>query len=285
MPDPVDETPGVVRARRRLGRADYLDRIHACLEAITRGDAYQLCLTTTVEVELPPAYDPLVVYLRLRRTSPAPYGGLVRIGDRWLLSSSPERFLAVDVTGRAVTSPIKGTRPRSADAVLDRALAAELAADQKERAENVMIVDLCRNDLSQVSQIGSVQVSELFAVQSHPQVHQLVSTVESRLVTDALGATRALFPAGSMTGAPKRSAMALLAGLEVGPRGAYSGVWGRFGTDGSAELAVVIRSIEIRPGRATLGTGGGITIGSDPVREWDETVLKVRAGLAALGVG
>ncbi|MCG2799343.1 MAG: chorismate-binding protein, partial [Cellulomonas sp.] len=166
-------------ARRRLDRAAYLDRINACLAAITRGDAYQLCLTTTVDIELPAAFDPLAAYARLRRASPAPYGGVLRIGDRWLLSASPERFLTVDTGGRAATSPIKGTRPRHEDPVQDRALAVDLASDEKERAENVMIVDLCRNDLSQVSQIGSVQVSELFAVQSHPQVHQLVSTVES----------------------------------------------------------------------------------------------------------
>lgn len=276
--------PVVGPARRRLGRTAYLEAIDECLQAITRGDAYQLCLTTTVDVELPAGFDPLVVAGRLARSSPAPHAGALRIGDRWLLSASPETYLTVDTAGRARTSPIKGTRPRHADPARDRALAAELASDEKERAENVMIVDLCRNDLHEVSALGSVQVSELWAVHSHPHVHQLVSTVESQLVADALDAALALFPAGSMTGAPKRSAMTLLAELEQGPRGAYSGVWGRFSGDGSADLAVVIRSIEVRPGIASLGTGGGITILSDPVREWQETGLKLAAGLAALGV-
>lgn len=283
-PGPDLSVPVVGPARRRLGRSDYLEAIDECLQAITRGDAYQLCLTRTIDVELPAGLDPLAVAGRLVRASPAPHAGALRFGDRWLLSASPETYLAVDTAGWARTSPIKGTRPRHVDPVRDRALAVELASDEKERAENVMIVDLCRNDLHEVSALGSVQVSELWAVHSHPHVHQLVSTVESQLVTDALDAALALFPAGSMTGAPKRSAMTLLAGLEQGPRGAYSGIWGRFSSDGSADLAVVIRSIEVRPGAASLGTGGGITILSDPVREWQETELKLAAGLAALGV-
>jgi anthranilate/para-aminobenzoate synthase component I len=281
--DPPAPGPASGHVRWRHDRAAYLDLIARCTAAIRRGDAYQLCLTNALEVDLPDPVDPIDVYRRLRVGSAARHGGVLRIGDRWLLSGSPEQLLSVDRDGRARTSPIKGTRARHRDGEADRALADELAADVKERAENVMIVDLCRNDLSRVSRVGSVEVTRLLEVESYPAVHQLVSTVEADLTGDAVAACLALFPAGSMTGAPKRSAMSILSGLEAGPRGLYAGAWGRFGTDGSADLAVVIRSIVIEPGRATVGTGGGITILSDPAAEWAEILVKARPMLAALG--
>ena len=215
---------------------------------------------------------------------PAAYGGVVRIDGWALVSDSPEEFLTVDPSGRASTSPIKGTRPRSSSPQDDRALADELRASGKERAENLMIVDLMRNDLSRVSEVGSVEVSRLFTVESLPSVHHLVSTVRSRLSRDALSAVPALLPAGSMTGAPKRSAMQHLAALEGGPRGVYAGAWGRIGADGGMELAVVIRSAVIHGATATVGTGGGVTALSEPEAEWDEIVLKARPVLGALGV-
>jgi para-aminobenzoate synthetase component I len=270
-------------ARWRDTDAGYLAKVEACRAAIARGDAYQLCLTTAAEV--PTREHPLDVYLRLRAASPTHHGGLLRIGGTSLLSSSPEQFLDVGTDGTVSTSPIKGTRPRGATADDDARLRGELAASDKEQAENLMIVDLMRNDLARVCELGSVEVPRLLEVETYPQVHQLVSTVRGRLSagTTALDAVAACFPAGSMTGAPKRSAMSILAGLEGAPRGVYSGVFGWLGFDGTADLAVVIRSIVMRGDTATVGAGGGITALSVPEEELAEVKLKAAALLAALG--
>jgi len=183
------------------------------------------------------------------------------------------------------TTPMKGTRPRSADPATDRALRAELLASEKERAENLMIVDLMRNDLGRIAELGSVSVPSLLEVEEYAHVHQLVSTVRARIAppATALDVVRAAFPAGSMTGAPKHSAMSILHELEQGPRGVYSGAFGRLGLDGSADLAMVIRSIVLTPTGASIGTGGGITALSDPDEEIEETRVKARALLAVLG--
>jgi para-aminobenzoate synthetase component 1 len=272
------------RVTWRHSDEEYLGLISACQDAIRRGDAYQLCLTNmaTADVER----DELAVHLRLRSASPAHHGGLLRIAGTALVSSSPEQFLAVTAAGRVRTKPIKGTRPRGATIARDLELRAELEASEKERAENVMIVDLMRNDLGRVCEVGSVEVHHLLAVESYPQVHQLVSTVEGRLLPGlgAVDAVAACFPAGSMTGAPKLSAMRILNALEKGPRGVYSGCFGYFGLDGAADLAMVIRSIAIRPGRVRIGAGGGITALSVPDEELEEVAVKARALLAAAGL-
>jgi para-aminobenzoate synthetase component 1 len=275
--------PAAAEARWRDADAEYLAKLAACRTAITHGDAYQLCLTTSATVET--GAHPLDVYLRLRTGSPTHHGGLVRIGGTALLSSSPEQFLSVRPDGVVSTSPIKGTRPRGATPEEDDRLRAELAASDKEQAENLMIVDLMRNDLARVCELGSVEVTRLLEVETYPQVHQLVSTVRGRLSpgTAALDAVAACFPAGSMTGAPKRSAMSILAGLEGAPRGVYSGVFGYIGWDGTADLAVVIRSIVMTGGTATVGAGGGVTALSVPTEELAEVKLKAAALLAALG--
>ncbi len=202
----------------------YLELIAACQAAIRRGDAYQLCLTNTITVEVDALPDPVDVYRRLSALTPTAHSGVLRVGDRWLLSASPEQFLHIERGGTACIRPMKGTRPRSADAAADQAIAADLLASEKERAENLMIVDLMRNDLSRVSRVGSVVVSELFGVETFGFSHQLVSTVESVLDADPVEAVLVLFPAGSMTGAPKHAAMRILGTLEAGPRGMYSGV-------------------------------------------------------------
>jgi aminodeoxychorismate synthase component I len=261
----------------------YLRMIEACQDSIRAGDAYQLCLTNSVQVatEAPP-FD---VYRRLRRISQATHGAFVRVDDVAVLSASPELFL--QVAGRvAVTRPVKGTRRRGRDAAEDRELARELAADEKERAENLMIVDLMRNDLGRVATVGGVSVPELLEVETHRHVHQLVSMVRAELAdgVDVLDVVDACFPAGSMTGAPKLSAMGILHDLERGPRGVYSGCLGRLGLDGSAELAMVIRTIVMRDGMASVGTGGGITALSVAQNELAETELKAAAPLAALGI-
>jgi anthranilate synthase component 1 len=269
------------QASWRHSDEEYLALIAACQDAIRRGDAYQLCLTNMATAEL--ERDALAVHLRLRSASPAHHGGLLRIAGTALVSSSPEQFLAVTGDGRVRTKPIKGTRPRGATLARDLELRAELEASDKERAENVMIVDLMRNDLGRVCEVGSVEVHHLLAVESYPQVHQLVSTVEGRLLPglSATDAVAACFPAGSMTGAPKLSAMRILNALENGPRGVYSGCFGYFGLDGAADLAMVIRSIAIRPGRVSIGAGGGITALSVPEEELEEVAVKARALLAA----
>jgi para-aminobenzoate synthetase component 1 len=274
-------------ARSRHAPDEYAALIERCRDAIREGDAYQLCLTTRFEVEA--SVDPVQVYLRLRAATPAHHGGFVRSGDTALLSASPERFLQVEHDGEGAaivrTRPIKGTRPRGRDAAEDAALRAELRGSEKERAENVMIVDLMRNDLSRVCVPGTVGVDALLEVESYPAVHQLVSTVSGALVpgttlADLLDAT---FPAGSMTGAPKLSAMTILHRLEAAPRGVFSGCFGWVGDDGALDLAMVIRSIVVRPDGAYVGAGGGITWRSDAAAEVAEVGIKARGPLAALG--
>lgn len=262
----------------------YKNLVTACLDAITAGDAYQLCLTN--EVQVAGKFDPLEVYLRLREANPSHHGGLLKVDELSLLSSSPEVFLRVDAEGHLTTKPIKGTRKRGLDEEGDSALAAELLASEKERAENLMIVDLMRNDVGRVSQLGTVRVDSLLEIETYEHVHQLVSTVSADLAPGltAVDALEACFPAGSMTGAPKISAMTILHGLEQGPRGIYSGAFGYLGIDGAANLAMVIRSIVLTAEVASIGTGGGITSGSIPQAELEETWVKVAPLLRALGV-
>lgn len=263
--------------------AAYLAKIRECKAQITAGEAYLLCLTTEVRVDVHP--DPVSAYLALRALNPSHHGALLRIGELALLSSSPEQFLSVSPDGVVESRPIKGTRPRGRTPEADAALAAELAASEKERAENLMIVDLMRNDIGRVSEVGSVEVPSLLAVESYATVHQLVSTVRGHLDSDhdAIDAVIACFPAGSMTGTPKSSATRILDELEGHPRGIYSGAFGYFGLDGRVDLAMVIRSIILSPSGASIGTGGGITALSDPEEELAEIKLKAAALLQVLG--
>ncbi len=272
-------------ARSGHSAAEHAELVRECLEIIRDGDAYQLCLTTPFTVSAGPApFDAPGMLAALRASSPSHHAGFIRAQGTALLSASPEQFLGVS-GGRVQTRPIKGTRPRGRDAHTDAALAAELRASTKEQAENVMIVDLMRNDLARVCEPGSVGVDALLQVESYAQVHQLVSTVSGRLragstVSSLLAAT---FPAGSMTGAPKRSAMAQLRRLERAQRGIYAGCWGYVGFDGTVDLAMVIRTIVVRGDVATVGGGGGITAGSIVDDEVREVGVKVRAPLTVLG--
>ena len=279
-PVPTAEPRGTASGRHRPD--EYAGLIAACRAHIREGDAYQLCLTTRFTVT--GRFLALDVFRRLRRTSSSHHGGFVRIGDTALVSASPERFLEVR-DGAVHTHPIKGTRPRAVDPTVDGALAEELRTDAKEQAENVMIVDLMRNDLSRVCAPSSIGVDRLLEVETYPHVHQLVSEVSGRLLPGTtLRALRdAAFPAGSMTGAPKASAMAILERLEGAPRGIYSGTFGWIGDDGSADLAMVIRSIVVEPDAAHVGAGGGITWRSVAASEVAEVGIKARAPLAALG--
>ncbi|WP_433674047.1 aminodeoxychorismate synthase component I [Microbacterium gorillae] len=281
-PAAVPEAGIAVVARARTAPDEYADLVAQCRESIRLGDAYQLCLTTRFDV--PGHHDPVAVHRRLRRAAASHHGGFLRVGETSLVSISPEKFLGIE-RGVITTRPIKGTRPRGADADQDAQLAAELQASEKERAENVMIVDLMRNDLSRVCETGTVRVRGLWEVESYPTVHQLVSTVEGRLRPElTVGEVlEAVFPAGSMTGAPKLSAMTILAGLERRPRGLYAGCFGWIGANGSLDLAMTIRTIVVGPGNATVGAGGGITWGSIIADEVAEVGIKARTPLTALG--
>lgn len=275
-PRHADAAPATVRWRDDAEA--YLEAIASCQRAIREGDSYLLCLTTALETG---PIDPLATYLRLRATARAHHGGLLRIAGTTLASASPERFLRLE-DGRVQTSPIKGTRRRGSGAD-DAALAEELRTSEKERAENVMIVDLCRNDLQRVCEPGTVAVTSLLAVETYPTVHQLVSTIAGT-VREGVGPVdvlRAAFPAGSMTGAPKRRTVELLQSLETGPRGVYSGCFGAVTAD-ACDLAMVIRSIVADERGATIGVGGGITALSVPEEEVDEVALKAEALVRAL---
>lgn len=272
----------VARANWAVDAEEYLRRIEACQASIAAGDAYLLCLTSRAEVVT--AEHPSEVYLRLRTLSPTHHGGYLSAAGITLASASPEQFLSVNAQNVARTKPIKGTRPRGADAQRDEELRAELGRDQKELAENLMIVDLMRNDFSAVCATGTVHVTSLHTVETYEQVHQLVSTVSGTLDGghDAIDLLARCFPAGSMTGAPKRRAVQLLNTYESRPRGVYSGCFGYFSNDGSADLAMVIRSIVFQDGKASVGSGGGITASSEPIAEIAEVELKAGAPLAAL---
>jgi aminodeoxychorismate synthase component I len=263
---------------------EYLGLIERAKGSIASGDAYQLCLTNQMTIET--KSHPFAAFLAVREANPSPYMSYLRFGDVSMVSSSPEQFLRVEESGLVSSKPIKGTRKRSLDVQEDLLLVEELRTNEKERAENLMIVDLMRNDLGRVSEPSDVVVSKLFDVESYATVHQLVSTVEAKLKPglDVFDAIEACFPAGSMTGAPKIRAMEILRGLEQGPRGLYSGCFGYISYRGAADLAMTIRTIVFEDGKATIGIGGGITIDSDPQAELLETKLKARALLSALGV-
>ncbi len=283
--DSADGVDPVAVGTLRHAPDAYGSMILACQDAIVAGDAYQLCLTN--EITVPVRADRVAVYRRLRRVNPTPRGGLIIADDLALASSSPELFLLIDPDGSLETRPIKGTRPRGADPAADDLMRRELLASEKERAENLMIVDLMRNDFTRVAQLGSVRVPSLFAVEQYANVFQLVSTVTAQLAPGStpLAAVRSAFPAGSMTGAPKARAMSILADLEGGPRGPYAGAFGFLGIDGRVELSMTIRTVVLDrlAGTATIGTGGGITALSQPDEEIAEMILKAQPMLEALG--
>ncbi|MFD6323161.1 aminodeoxychorismate synthase component I [Streptomyces sp. NPDC058442] len=277
MTDPAAE--GAVHPRH--DRAAYLDRIAESLEQIRQGETYEVCLTNTVGLDT--VIDPLTTYSRLRRISPVPYGALLDFPGAAILSASPERFLTVGTDRVAESKPIKGTRPRGATPAEDEALRLDLLSQEKDRAENLMIVDLIRNDLNVVCEVGSVHVPRLFQVETYAPVHQLVSTIRGTLREDetAVSCVRAAFPGGSMTGAPKLRTMEIIDRLEEGPRGVYSGCLGWFSLSGATDLSIVIRALVATEDRVTFGVGGAIVALSDPEAEFEETVVKSRAVVTA----
>ncbi|MBT2593967.1 aminodeoxychorismate synthase component I [Arthrobacter sp. ISL-72] len=271
----------------------YKAKIAEAQREIAEGNTYEVCLTTAVTAALgcgPDALDPWQVYLALRRKNPAPFASYLRFDGLNVASTSPERFLRIAADGGMRAEPIKGTRPRAAEPDRDEDLRRELESSPKDRAENIMIVDLLRNDLSHFAVAGSVTVSRLCAIESYATVHQMVSTIDAKLKPGLprAEAVAACFPAGSMTGAPKISTMAILDRLEGEPRGVYSGAIGYFSLSGAMDTAVAIRTLVIRDDGAggtelSLGIGGAITADSSPQEEYDEIRTKAFGVLSALG--
>lgn len=301
-------------------KRQYLASIQRCLDYIAAGDSYEVCLTNTARGpalrelvnprltqqpgehpalhpgEQPGANSPhapsseLLAYLRLRKVSPVPYGAFLRF-DRpgqaplHILSASPERFLKVSPEGEVSAKPIKGTRPRGEDEAADARGRQELMSNPKDRAENLMIVDLLRNDLGRVCIPGSVEVPKIFSVESFSHVHQLVSTITGRLRAGlgAVDAIEASYPGGSMTGAPKIRTMQIIEELEPQPRGLYSGAIGWISPNSAAELNITIRTLIDDGSECSFGVGGAIVADSDPLAEYQETLVKAAALLDTLG--
>jgi len=278
---PVDTaTPGT--ADETLDAAAYAKAVDAIREEIAAGNVYQACLTA--RASRPFAGDPWSLYRTLRRLNPAPFACFLELPEVAVLGSSPERFLRVGRAGDVESRPIKGTARRGRDPLEDAARRDALARSEKDRAENLMIVDLVRNDLGRVCRTGSVHVSELMAIEAYASVFQMVSTVRGQLAEgrDALDAVAATFPPGSMTGAPKIAAMRILDRLEPVRRGIYSGALGYLDVFGGADLSVVIRTLMVCGGRAFLHAGGGIVADSDSAAEVEEALVKLRPLLASL---
>jgi len=287
---PAPEDDGPLTFRSGLTRAEYEARVETIRGHIAAGDIYQANLTRRLET--PFDGDPWARYRRLRTGDPSLFSAFLDLGPspetgrpRALLSASPEPFLSVDTRGFVATDPIKGTRPRGRDRDEDRALARELLTSAKDRAENVMIVDVLRNDLGRVCLPGTVRVPRLCRLERTAAVQHLVSTVTGELAPgrDAFDLLVAGFPGGSITGAPKIRAMGILEDLEPVRRGPYTGALGWIGPDGAMQTSILIRTFVADGRRLTLHVGGGITWGSDPAAEWEETVAKARGPLGAIG--
>lgn len=275
-----------------VSRAAYLRAFARVKDYIAAGDCYQVNLTFPMRARLAQG-TPLGLYGALRRTGPVGHGGYADLGfgapDRGpvIVSRSPELFFRLEAGGRIETRPMKGTRPRDADPARDAAAVAELAANPKDRAENLMIVDLLRNDISRLCRPGSVRVPALFAVESYATVHQMTSTVTGQLAEPASlpGLMRALFPCGSVTGAPKIRAMQIIREVEARPRGAYCGALGWMAPDGRADFSVAIRTLSITGDRIVMNVGGGVVQDSTALGEWEEALWKARFVKAAVSRG
>ena len=287
---PVPEYIAQVSARTNSTHSDYLRAIESIKEEIRSGNTYQTNLTRRIEVQMPADASAAAIFRRLRTRHPAPFSAYIKRPGSTVISASPERFFKVE-NGFISASPIKGTRQRGSNAIEDDLLSNELLSSQKDRAENTMIVDLLRNDLGRICEFGTVTVEKLCEIEEHPSLFHLVSTINGKLRKDleVSEILEALYPCGSITGAPKLSTMKIIDRLELDPRGLSMGAIGyfipsSFGLGESIDLSVAIRTMVIRNDAAAFNVGGGIVIDSDPEKEWDETVTKSRAILDALGI-
>jgi para-aminobenzoate synthetase component 1 len=276
------DAAAAIGLRSTFTHRGYLDAVARVREYIVAGDIFQANLSQRFQAPLPG--PPFEVYRRLRRRNPAPFAAYLGFEDVTVLSASPERFLRLDHDRRVETRPIKGTRPRGLVPMHDAALGRALAESEKDRAENLMIVDLLRNDLSRVCRPGTVRVPELFALEQHPTVHHLVSTVVGELdpAADAVDLVRAAFPGGSITGAPKVRAMEIIAELEPTRRGVYCGAIGYLSASGALDTSIVIRTFVTRGGELYFQAGGGIVADSDPELEYREALDKARGLIETL---
>lgn len=275
--------------RPERSRSAYLEDIAECLHEIAKGESYEVCLTNRLRTVLPDngGLDPLQIYLGLRLVNPAPYAAFLRLDkDLAVCCSSPERYLQISATGVVVSKPIKGTLPRGACLKEDETLRQRLQNSPKDRSENLMIVDLVRNDLSRTCVVGSVEVPKLMHVESYATVHQLVSTVSGKLTHpgQSVGCIKAAYPMGSMTGAPKIRTMEIIDRLEHSARGIYSGSIGYLGLCGSADLNVVIRTAIVMGREVEIGVGGAVVALSNPEDEYEEIILKGRAIMQSLAL-
>ena len=270
--------------RSSFTRNGYVDAVSRVRDYIFAGDIFQANLSQRFEA--PIQEPPWSLYRRLRTKNPAPFSAFLELPSAAIVSASPERFLRVDSTGQVETRPIKGTRPRGVGPEHDAALGQALAESPKDRAENLMIVDLMRNDLSRVCAPGTVRVAELCALEQYATVHHLVSTVVGQLApgADALDLLRAAFPGGSITGAPKLRAMEIIAELELSRRGVYCGAIGYWSRTGDLDTSIAIRTAVARGGRVYFNAGGGVVADSDPGEEYQETLDKARGIIDALAV-
>lgn len=267
-----------------VGRRAYGTAVRRVFDYISAGDCYQVNLTFPMAARLVSG-TPFGLYGAFRRTGAVGHGAYVDLGiGPVVVSRSPELFFRTDAGGRIETRPMKGTRPRGADAAEDAALVADLAASVKDRAENLMIVDLLRNDISRLAQVGTVRVPALYAIETYATVHQMTSTVEGVLEAPAglPGLMQALFPCGSVTGAPKIRAMEIIREVERHPRGVYCGAVGWMAPDGAADFSVAIRTLSVTGDRIVMNVGGGLTHGSTVSGEWEEALWKARFVKAAV---
>ncbi len=278
--------PARLMWRAEASRAVHEARVARAVAFIEAGDICQANVTSAFHAMRPAGLDAADIFLALRAGNPAPFSAFVGLGDGGAVASvSPERFISVDAAGGIEARPIKGTRARDADPARDAALLAELLGSEKDRAENLMIVDLLRHDIGRVAVVGSVQVPELAVAETFAHVHHLVSCVRGRLregatVTDLL---RSAFPGGSITGAPKKRAQEIIHALEPAARGPYCGSVLWMGWDGAMDSSIAIRTATVTPDWVTIQAGGGIVADSDPAAEYEEMMVKARPLLRALG--
>ncbi len=279
--DRMENSDGLQGYRSNFKKEEYLRTIERAKDYISGGDIFQVNLSQRLDTAI--NVKPWSLYKKLRAINPAPFAAFLNLNDVSVVSASPERFFRVD--GRRIeTRPIKGTRPRGRDPKRDRVLENELGESEKDKAEHVMIVDLERNDLGKLCEFGSVRVSEFEVIEGYSTVFQMVSTIEGilRADVDQVDCLRAMFPGGSITGAPKVRAMEIIEELEPTKRGLYTGSIGYLGFNGNIDLSIVIRTIFIKDNRAYFSVGGGIVADSDPEAEYQETMDKARALIDAL---